>query len=218
MTTLGDECLVDCYIPNDLYNKPGGATVALPRIDDAELAQKLAIVFRNRGYEGASLALIANETGLEKASLYHRFPGGKEEMAAAALAYVGNGFVTAVIKPLGGPGEPAEKLRLAQRGLRDFYQDGELPCALDTLSLPPATDAVREGLRNAYTVWVEAFAGLAREAGSSAGAAKRRAQRAVGLIEGALVISRVTGETKPFRQAISELPGVLLERDEALVS
>jgi TetR/AcrR family transcriptional regulator, lmrAB and yxaGH operons repressor len=188
--------------------------MALPRIDDAELAQKLAIVFRKGGYEGASLALISKETGLEKASLYHRFPGGKDEMVSAALAQVDGWFAAAVIAPLAGQGEPAEKLRLAQRGLRDFYQDGEMPCALDTLSLPPATACVREGLRNSYAAWVEAFGGLAREAGSSPSAAKRRAQRAVGLIEGALVISRVTGDTKPFRQAILELPSVLLEKDE----
>ena len=42
----------------------------------------LTEVFRTHGYEGASLALISRHTGLGKGSLYHFFPGGKEEMAA----------------------------------------------------------------------------------------------------------------------------------------
>ena len=40
----------------------------------------LAEVFRERGYEGASLAALSEASGLGKASLYHFFPKGKEEM------------------------------------------------------------------------------------------------------------------------------------------
>ena len=45
----------------------------------------LAEVFREHGYEGASLALISEATGLGKGSLYNFFPDGKEEMAACVL-------------------------------------------------------------------------------------------------------------------------------------
>ena len=37
----------------------------------------LAEVFREHGYEGASLSLISKATGLGKGSLYHFFPGVK---------------------------------------------------------------------------------------------------------------------------------------------
>jgi len=50
-------------------------------IEDDDLICKLTDVFRNVGYDGASLAVLADATGLKKASLYHRFPGGKEQMA-----------------------------------------------------------------------------------------------------------------------------------------
>lgn len=184
--------------------------MALPKVADAELADKLEEVFRRRGFEGTSLGLIAKATGLEKASLYHRFPGGKDEMVSAALSRVGEHFSTQVLAGLDGRGTPHEKLRAVQRGLREFYLDGELPCALDTLSLPTGNADIREGLRKSYIGWLDAFAELAREAGAAAAEARRRAQQAIVAVEGALVVSRVTRDTKPFRETVASLPEILL--------
>jgi TetR/AcrR family transcriptional repressor of lmrAB and yxaGH operons len=188
--------------------------MAMAKIGDAELAEKLAQVFRKLGYEGSSLGLISKSTGLEKASLYHRFPGGKEEMAAAAVAQVGDRFGREVLAALAGTGTPVEKLRLVQRGLRSFYEDGDMPCALDTLSLAPVNPGINEGLRQSYSGWLAAFAGLVREAGFSIKEAKRRAQQAIVQIEGALVLARVLGDSKPFRQAVASLPDVLLTKPQ----
>jgi TetR/AcrR family transcriptional repressor of lmrAB and yxaGH operons len=57
--------------------------MALATITDAELLTKCTEVFRTYGFEGATMSRISAATGLEKGSLYHRFPGGKEEMAVA---------------------------------------------------------------------------------------------------------------------------------------
>ena len=59
--------------------------MASPKVHDEKLIERLTSVFRIYGYEGASLSRIAEATGLQRASLYHRFPGGKEEMAEAVL-------------------------------------------------------------------------------------------------------------------------------------
>jgi len=52
----------------------------------------LAEVFRTYGFEGASLARIAEGTGLGKGSIYNFFPGRKEEMADAVLAESATGL------------------------------------------------------------------------------------------------------------------------------
>ena len=52
----------------------------------------VAEVFREHGYEGASLSLIGEATGLGKGSLYHFFPSGKEEMAGAVIAHINGWF------------------------------------------------------------------------------------------------------------------------------
>jgi TetR/AcrR family transcriptional repressor of lmrAB and yxaGH operons len=57
-----------------------------------DIIPALAEVFREHGYEGASLALLGDATGLGKGSLYHFFPNGKEEMAAAVLDAIDGWF------------------------------------------------------------------------------------------------------------------------------
>lgn len=42
-------------------------------------------LFRQYGYDGATLSKISEATGLGKASLYHHFPGGKDEMVEVVL-------------------------------------------------------------------------------------------------------------------------------------
>src|SRR5476649_1575217 len=68
-----------------------------------DVVPMLAEVFRLHGFEGASLARICEGTGLGKGSIYHFFPGGKEEMADAVLAEIGAWFRDQVYAPLAKP-------------------------------------------------------------------------------------------------------------------
>src|SRR6266481_2155438 len=59
------------------------------KVTDAQLYEDLAAVFRRKGYAGTSYSDIREATGLVKASLYHRFPGGKEAMVTAGYTDIG---------------------------------------------------------------------------------------------------------------------------------
>ena len=56
-------------------------------ISKDEVLDRLTKTFRTSGYDGASLARLSESTGIGRSSLYHYFPGGKEEMAQAVLAH-----------------------------------------------------------------------------------------------------------------------------------
>src|ERR1700761_6545297 len=101
--------------------------MAFPRLNDEEFADKALEVFRNYGYEGASLSLLAESTGLEKASFYYRYPGGKKDIALAVATRAGAWFEENVVEVLKGDGAPQARVhRVAQR-LRKFYGDGSRP-------------------------------------------------------------------------------------------
>src|SRR5258707_4502972 len=83
----------------------------------ADVLPQLAEVFRAHGYEGATLALISDATGLGKGSLYNFFPGGKEQMAMEVLTSIDRWFVDNIYKPLRTSTDPA-------KGIADMFAAG----------------------------------------------------------------------------------------------
>ena len=88
------------------------------KVADGAVADALVSAFRRGGYAGAAVSDLCEATGLKSASLYHRFPRGKADMALAALARVGEAFEKAVVAPLEAAGDPAARLAKSALGLR----------------------------------------------------------------------------------------------------
>ena len=181
-------------------------------VDEEELLSRLTRVFRDVGYDGASLAQLADAAQLKRASLYHRFPGGKAEMARAVLAAASDWLGEHVIAPLTASGPPAARLERAAANLAAFYDDGETACLLNLLSSPDMADGpFGDEIRRSFQTLIEAFARLAQDAGLDQATAARRAERAVMMMQGALVLSRGLGATAPFETFLQDLPDDLLK-------
>src|SRR5258708_31154269 len=91
----------------------------------AELLPLLAEVFRSHGYEGATLALIGEATGLGKGSLYHFFPGGKAQMAAEVLSEIDHWFEVNVFAPLRKSDAPAEAIAGMIKAVENYFRSGQ---------------------------------------------------------------------------------------------
>ena len=117
--------------------------MGLQKFSENEALNTLTGLFRDRGYDGTSLSLIMKATGLVKASLYHRFRGGKEEMAETVMDRVAGEFASDLLAPLNEPDDPAERLRETGERLRKFYGSGKKACLLDTLTLNRESPAVQ---------------------------------------------------------------------------
>jgi TetR/AcrR family transcriptional repressor of lmrAB and yxaGH operons len=175
------------------------------KLPDQQVFARLTEVFRRKGYQGASYADLMAATGLVKASLYHRFPGGKEDMVNAVLSHVGNEFSTCVLGPAQEAGPPEKRAQQMARGLAKFYGSGRNWCLLDTLTLASDRRTLKHAKRS-MEFWVESFARIARDAGLSPALSRRRAEDAVAAIEGGLIVSRVMHSRHPFLRALLTLP------------
>lgn len=181
-------------------------------VDDDDLISRLSGVFRDVGYKGASLGLLADSTGLQKASLYHRFPGGKQQMAEEVITAAVSWYEVNIFAPLRGDGTPRERLAAVGQRLAEFYADGRKACLLNMLAAPPEADGpFAAAIRGAFAAIIDAFRDLASEAGHDAPEAGRRASRAVMLLHGSLVLSRGLGSCEPFHAFVASLPGELIE-------
>ncbi len=183
-------------------------------IADDELMDRLSHVFRDVGFEGATLALLASAAGLKKASLYHRFPGGKEQMAREVLLSAGAWIKAHVLDPLSSESPPAARIQAMARRLDEFYAGGREACLLNVMSSSRLADGPFNGLiRNVLDAWISALTTAMTDAGIDRKQARARAERALIMLQGSLVVARGLGTTRPFRDYLKVLPEELL-RDQ----
>lgn len=179
-------------------------------IDNVALIERLSHTFRAVGYEGASLARLAQGAGMQKPSLYHRFPGGKRQMAEEVLASARDWFVERVFNPLASDGTPSERVAAVVRALDEFYSNGKQACLLNLLSQPPSENSpFAEPIRMMFEALIDAFASVARDAGLDTEEAEVRAARAVALLHGSLVLARGMDSPTPFRAFTASLASEL---------
>ncbi len=171
----------------------------------ADALPALAEVFREHGYEGASLSLISKTTGLGKGSLYHFFPGGKEEMAAAVLAEIDAWFEANLFAPLRGSERPAEAIAAMFDAVEGYFRSGRRVCLVGALSLGDARDRFAGQVRGYFARWVEALAAALARAGWDEEPATALAEEVVAAIQGAIVLARALDDPGVFGRAIGQL-------------
>ena len=172
-----------------------------------KLVTQLFELFRHKGYDGVSLGDIAAATGLGRSSLYHHFPGGKEQMADAVLAFARSAVEAHILSPLRGEGLPSERLVQMVEGTREVYQ-GE-PCVLASLLSAPGQSSLPAETGRIITLWVDAITHVLQEAGRDPKNAYALASNAVALIQGGLIVARARGDRGPFDVALDEVQDML---------
>ena len=176
----------------------------------SQVVASLLRAFRRNGYDGASLSRLSDETGLRRASLYHHFPGGKEDMAHAVIVSAVREFNEVVLSPLQGPEPPEQRVASMAAALSKFYNGGKEACVLALMTIGEGREALAPEVREGLQGWIDALASVVREGGQPEPMARERAQNAVAQIQGALVLARGLGDTAVFERTVEDLPRYLL--------
>lgn len=170
-----------------------------------EIIDRLFTVFRDRGFEAASLADLSKATGLGKSSLYHYFPQGKEQMAEAVL-HRAEALIDSAILEAAQSAEPLKtRVRRIASAIEAFYDGGRTACVLGQLSGSAIGPNARHSLQEAFAHWINAIAVLAVESGMSPVRARNFAEDWVARIQGALILQAANGSTGVFDRALRSL-------------
>jgi TetR/AcrR family transcriptional repressor of lmrAB and yxaGH operons len=169
--------------------------------DRAAAVPALAEAFREHGFEGASLAQISAATGLGKGSLYHFFPGGKEEMAAAVLADVDDWFAGNVFEPLrnAAAGDP-RAVNDMFGAVTAYFRSGRRVCLQGAFALGRERDSFATTISGYFSQWIASLATALRAAGMGEPDARAAATEAVAAIQGGIILSRALDEPEIFTQ------------------
>lgn len=172
--------------------------------EKSDAITRVAEVFRELGFEGASLFEITERTGLSKGSLYHFFPEGKEGMAAEILADVDGWFVREVFQPLERD-EPRAAIAQMWRTVDSYFRSGRRVCLLGAFALDETRDRFAKPIRLYFKRWIEALDSALVRAGADAAMARSLAEDIVGSIQGALTLARALKEDAVFGRTLARL-------------
>ncbi len=184
--------------------------MAKPVSERAELLLLLGEVFRAHGYEGATLALISEATGLGKGSLYHFFPGGKQQMAAEVLDEIDRWFEINIFAPLRDSDDPGRAVAAMIEAVDDYFRSGRRVCLVGVIALGASREPFAAQVHDYFARWHDALAAVLKRSGFSASVARRRSEDALLTIQGALVLARGRDDAKIFGRAMAELKARLL--------
>ena len=162
-----------------------------------------AELLRRQGYAGTGLKQIVSEAQAPFGSLYHFFPGGKEQLADEVLR-TGGRFFLALYEAIAAA---APDLTCA---VRDFFAgaaqtlentDYADACPIATVAgeVASTNDVLRRATADVFESWLAAMTEDAIEAGIDAARARALAQAVLSLLEGAFLLSRATRSTEPMR-------------------
>ena len=170
----------------------------------ADLVQTMARLLRDQGYTATGRAQLLAESGVSNGSLYHHFPGGMEQLAEAALEASGQAVADALSEALNGAPNAA-------LGVIRFLEVAEGPVAGDpcpgcpiaptALESPIISPRLRAAAARCFDQWETLIAARLQADGWPEDSIAETASAALSLIEGALLLARVSGQNSHLANA-----------------
>ncbi|GAA2942001.1 TetR/AcrR family transcriptional regulator [Microbacterium luteolum] len=179
-------------------------------LDRSDVVLALAGVFRERGFEGGSLSVIKQKTGIGRGSLYHFFPEGKTDMARAVLDQVSDWFEEKIFVPLRTATDPQKAIADMSRAVAEYFISRQCVCLFAAITLGEEQETFAKAVKSYFTEWVEALTGVLRLAGLSPQEAADRALDAVAVIQGGLILARAYGDDQTFLGIVDRAENNLL--------
>ncbi|WP_158881791.1 TetR/AcrR family transcriptional regulator [Amycolatopsis anabasis] len=171
-----------------------------------------ADLFHTQGYHATGLNQLVSAGGAPKGSLYFHFPGGKEQLAAEALARSGEQLCEALRALLADDDLDAVFAALEQNLIDSDFQRG---CPLATVALDAAgSERIREACVSGYSSWHAVIAEFLTRQGIKKARARELGTVALASIEGALLLAKIQRDLAPLR-AVAKHLRTTLEKESA---
>ncbi|MFK7963379.1 MAG: TetR/AcrR family transcriptional regulator [Burkholderiaceae bacterium] len=180
----------------------------LPPTRDRLIAAMLDAL-RTRGFHGVGLNDLLKTSGTPKGVLYHHFPGGKTELAVAAINLAVEHLHSGLNKVFERENDPGKALNVwmdsAQKLLA--HSDFEKGCPLATIALESTAKdlAIRDAIAHGFSSLRMGLADQLMAARIDEARARSLAALIVSAYEGALLQARVAGNVSVMQETTEAL-------------
>jgi AcrR family transcriptional regulator len=158
-------------------------------------------LFRHGGYAGTGIKAILTESAAPYGSLYHFFPGGKQQLGVATLAAGGEMYRDLVVEHFDNERPVVECVQHFFAGAAALLEatDFEDACPVATIALEVANTnaAMREASAVAFGSWINVLEQRVARDGLPTDDAHRIAVQLFCAIEGAFLLARTLRSTAP---------------------
>lgn len=178
----------------------------MPRPDRsrAALIDTAAQLFRRQGYAATGVNQILQAAHVKAGSLYHHFPNGKQELAAAVVESAGGEIEGLLRRFLDSDSSVADivggwiDLLVVQ-----LASDGRDGCPIEPIATESvnASPQARDASARAFAGWTAAVADRLCADGWPQDDAEQTALALIAMIEGALILSRTAGDDAALTSA-----------------
>ena len=162
-------------------------------------------LFRRQGYAGTGLKQIVAEARAPFGSIYHFFPGGKEQLGAEVIrrsgAMYAQLFVTIAADSPDLLTAVSRFFTEAARDLRDTDYADACPIATIALEVASTSETLRQATADVFDDWIDATTAYFAHAAIARPRARELALEVLSLLEGAFVFSRALRSTEPVEVA-----------------
>ncbi|HVE95248.1 MAG TPA: TetR/AcrR family transcriptional regulator [Acidimicrobiales bacterium] len=156
-------------------------------------------LFMERGYSGSGLKQISEASSAPIGSLYHFFPGGKEELAAETLRSSGAAYQELVESVYDSAPDIVAGVRdcfaAAAAVLRETDYADACPIATVALEVASSDERLRLVTAEVFEAWLVSATTRLRQAGVNAARARELATVLVAALEGGFLLSRAAKDT-----------------------
>ena len=164
-----------------------------------------AELFRRQGFAGTGVKQIVTAAQAPFGSLYHFFPGGKEELGAEAVRVSGGRYeqlIPAVFDPAPDLVSGVRTFfAAAAEHLRDTDYEDACPIATVALEVSSTSETMRRACADVFESWISAGAERFERAGLPPSTARELTIGMLAALEGAFVLARALRSIEPLQVA-----------------
>ena len=162
------------------------------------MVQSAVVLLAKNGVAATSFSEVLEASGAPRGSLYHHFPGGKDELIAAAVDLAGDGAIALLDGLEGRPNdEILEEFIAMWRSVltRSQFSAG---CSVLAVTVDPSSPELLDHAATVFRAWRGRLSELFRAGGLADDDARRFATTVVAASEGAVVLSRAEQSFEAF--------------------
>lgn len=159
-------------------------------------------LFRRQGYTGTGVKQILAEARAPFGSMYHHFPGGKEELGTEAVRRSGRLYALVVAGAMAVDGDIAERVEAAfLRAAQDMEASGwadACPIATVALETSSSSEPLREACAEVFEEWMAGATHAFAQEGLPEKRSRELAIEMLCALEGAFVFCRALRSPEPL--------------------